>query len=210
MSGMQTFITIFIVSFGIVLSGCAGPSYIKFVPAPLDNQVVKKVEDVTFVSSKGENIDVAAGVHDTLKFDNVLALYVVINNHSESPIDFSTVNIKAIYGHKPIHIYSDIEFAKYLDWQKAKDMRSPSVNVSPVNGKLYALSYLTASLEIAANYEKMRNLILRDKTIRPGESNEGMILVQKIDAARAQMPFVLFFKLGSEIHEIRFSIATRT
>jgi len=193
-----------------MMSGCGGPSYIKFMPAPLDNQAVKTVEDVTFVSSKGVSFDVAAGVHDTLKFDNALALYVVIINRSGSDIYFSTTNIKAMYGYQPIHIYTDNEFAQYLEWGKAKDMRSPSVNVSPVNGKLYALSYLSASLDVYANYEKMKNLILRDKTIKPGESNEGMIMLRTISAPRAQMPFVLLFKTGSETHEIRFSVTARS
>ena len=210
MNGMNLLASLFLVCFSIVLSGCADPSYIKFVPAPLDNQVVKKVEDVTFISSKGVNIDVSAGAHDTLKFDNALALYVVIKNRSESAIDFSTANIRAIYGNQPIHVYTDVKFAQYLDLEKAKEMRSPSVNVSPVNGKIYALSYLTASLEIAENYDKMKSLILRDRTIIPGEVNEGMIMLQKINAQRTQTPFVLLFKFGSEIHEIRFSIPTRT
>ena len=203
---MNSFITKLLFSIAMLLSGCAGTMSAKMEPLPLYGQEIKSIEDLKFIASRSTNFYIAGGAPDSVELDEYPMLMVFVKNDSEEEIHFSTKNIRAAYDNRPIHVYSDKEFEQYLKWRKAMEMRSPSVSVSPANGTLFALSYLTASVEIAARFDDIIDNILRDKTIQPGEMNGGLIILQKLSEADIGKPLILLFKVGSEFHEIRFLI----
>jgi len=203
---MNSFITKLLFGITILLSGCAGTMSAKMEPSPLYGQEIKNIKDLKFIASRSTNFDIAGGALDSVDLDEHPMLMVFVKNNSEEGIHFSTKNIRAAYDDRPIHVYSDNEFEQYLKWQKAMEMRSPSVGVSPANGTLFALSYLTASAEIATRFNDVIDNILRDKTIQPGEVHGGLIMLQKLSEDDIGKPLILLFKIGSEVHEIRFSI----
>ena len=190
----------------MLLSGCAGTMSAKIEPSPLYAQEIKNSKNSKFILSRRNNFVIGVGAPDSVSLDEYPMLMVFVKNNSEEGAHFSTKNILAAYGNRPIHVYSDEEFEQYLKWRKAMEMRSPSVSVSPANGTLFALSYLTESIGIAARFNDMIDNILRDKTIQSGEMNGGLIILQKLSEADIGKPLILLFKVGSEVHEIRFSI----
>ena len=116
------------------------------------------------------------------------------------------MNIAAAYGNRPIKVYTDNEFSQYLEWKKASEMRSPHVTITPGAGALNALSYLSATAEIAVRFDDLKSKILRGKIIQPGEVHGGLIMLQKLSEADIGKPLVMILKVGKEFHEIRFSI----
>jgi len=200
--------TLFLSILTILLTGCVFPTSASIKPSPLYGQEVLKIKDLNFIGSKDTNVALVGSVLTSIEVENHPILMVSATNNSENPIEFSTMNIRASYGNRSINIYTEDEFSEYLEWEKHGEIRSSSSNISmsPANRYLSIASYLSGTAVIADRYNKLQNAILRNRVIEPGETYGGLIMLQKLQHNDIGNPLILRLLIGSEVHEIRFSI----